>query len=248
MIEFIKSWPLHKHFILCEKTSFHMKHSVGLKCHGWLKEKQLRDCFCVVNSTGYFFYLAPLFLERTKLFKLVCVFLKMNEISLSLQVKQWTIFIGSGKILAPKWKLEFLENLYPLPFPPIKEVLILYYISGYQCFDDIGSFRRSYPLKDLCNSGNQYFSKWVFHDITNLCMSKDSFKVQDFPGSPVVKAVSFHCSGHRFDPWSVNWILLAAAIKLKNKQNPQIPEVHFKMKKKIFQVQDRIFDASFWLL
>lgn len=100
-----------------------MKHSVGLKCHGWLKEKQPRDCFCVVNSTGCLFYLAPLFLERTKLFKLVCVFLKMNEISLSLQVKQWTIFIGSGKILALKWKLEFLENLYPPPFPPVKEVL-----------------------------------------------------------------------------------------------------------------------------
>lgn len=79
-----------------------MKHSVVLKCYGCLKEKQPHDCFCVVNSTGYFLYLAPLFLERTKLFKLLCVFLKMNEISLSLQVKQWTVFIGSDKILALK--------------------------------------------------------------------------------------------------------------------------------------------------
>ena len=25
---------------------------------------------------------------------------------------------------------------------------------------------------------------------------------RDFPGSPVVKALSFQCRGHRFDPWS----------------------------------------------
>ena len=27
---------------------------------------------------------------------------------------------------------------------------------------------------------------------------------QDFPGVPVVKTLSFHCSGHRFDPWLGN--------------------------------------------
>ena len=75
----------------------------------------------------------------------------------------------------------------------------MYYIGGYQCFNDIGSFKRSYPLKDLYNSGNQYFSKWVFHDITNLCVRKDSFKTQDFPGSPGVKTPCFHCTGHRFE-------------------------------------------------
>ena len=27
--------------------------------------------------------------------------------------------------------------------------------------------------------------------------------LQDFPGSPVVKTLRFHCRGHGFDPWSV---------------------------------------------
>ena len=26
----------------------------------------------------------------------------------------------------------------------------------------------------------------------------------DFPGSPVVKTLCFHCTGHGFDPWSEN--------------------------------------------
>ena len=26
----------------------------------------------------------------------------------------------------------------------------------------------------------------------------------DFPGCPVVRALSFHCRGHRFDPWFGN--------------------------------------------
>ena len=29
-------------------------------------------------------------------------------------------------------------------------------------------------------------------------------KVEDFPGSPVVKTPPFHCRGHGFDPWSGN--------------------------------------------
>lgn len=40
--------------------------------------------------------------RKNKVVQTCVCFLKMNEISLSLQVKQWTIFIGSGKILAPK--------------------------------------------------------------------------------------------------------------------------------------------------
>ena len=32
--------------------------------------------------------------------------------------------------------------------------------------------------------------------------SVESVKVQDFPGTPVVKTPSFHCRGHGFDPWS----------------------------------------------
>ena len=27
---------------------------------------------------------------------------------------------------------------------------------------------------------------------------------RDFPGGPVVKTPSFHCRGHRFDPWPGN--------------------------------------------
>lgn len=101
-----------------------MKHSVELKCCGCLKEKQPHDCFCVVNSTGYFFLPGAIVPWKNKVVQTcVCVFLKMNEISLSLQVKQWTVFIGGDKILALKWKLEFLEHLSPPPFPPIKEVL-----------------------------------------------------------------------------------------------------------------------------
>ena len=27
---------------------------------------------------------------------------------------------------------------------------------------------------------------------------------RDFPGSPVVRTLGFHCRGHRFHPWSGN--------------------------------------------
>ena len=35
------------------------------------------------------------------------------------------------------------------------------------------------------------------------CQSKVILKglARDFPGSPVVKTLHFHCRGHRFDPW-----------------------------------------------
>ena len=38
---------------------------------------------------------------------------------------------------------------------------------------------------------------------TQVCSILED-KKQDFPGSPVVKTLSFHCMGHRFDPWLGN--------------------------------------------
>ena len=37
---------------------------------------------------------------------------------------------------------------------------------------------------------------------------------QEFPGSPEVRALCFHCRGHRFDPWSGNSDLAQSPVKL----------------------------------
>ena len=51
----------------------------------------------------------------------------------------------------------------------------------------------------------------VAHCLSYLCLSFPTYKMAiimvpawDFPGSLVVKTPGFHCSGHRFDPWSRN--------------------------------------------
>ena len=38
---------------------------------------------------------------------------------------------------------------------------------------------------------------------------------RDFPGGPVVRSLSSHCRGHRFDPWLGNKDLESHAVKPK---------------------------------
>ena len=123
MIESIKSWLLHKHFILCEKTS--ISHEALLNWSAMVASRKSNRVIVFVwwTQLATFSTWRHCFLKEQSCSNLCVFFLKMNEISLSLHVKQWTVFIGSDKILALKWKLEFLEHLSPPPFPPIKEVL-----------------------------------------------------------------------------------------------------------------------------
>ena len=124
MIESIKSWLLHKHFILCEKTS--ISHEALCRTEVlWLPQGKATAWLflCGELNSLLFSTWRHCSLKEQSCSNLCVCFWKMNEISLSLQVKQWTVFIGSDKILALQWKLEFLEHLSPPPFPPIKEVL-----------------------------------------------------------------------------------------------------------------------------
>ena len=124
MIESIKSWLLHKHFILCEKTS--ISHEALCRTEVlWLPQGKATSWLflCGELNSLLFSTWRHCSLKEQSCSNLCVCFWKMNEISLSLQVKQWTVFIGSDKILALQWKLEFLEHLSPPPFPPIKEVL-----------------------------------------------------------------------------------------------------------------------------
>ena len=71
------------------------------------------------------FYLTEQLTDKLCLFRfehLAYSFLKMSEVSLSLQGKQLTVFVASDNIWAFKWKLS-LENLY-LP-PDLDSFLIL---------------------------------------------------------------------------------------------------------------------------
>ena len=45
--------------------------------------------------------------------------------------------------------------------------------------------------------------------------NKERGKARDFPGSPVVKTLSFHCRGHGFDPWSGNQDPTSCVVKPK---------------------------------
>ena len=40
--------------------------------------------------------------------------------------------------------------------------------------------------------------------MTSRVTSIKSYNHRDFPGCPVVRALHFHCRGHRFDSWSGN--------------------------------------------
>ena len=37
-------------------------------------------------------------------------------------------------------------------------------------------------------------------------------------GGPVVKTLSFHCRGHRFDPWFGKFCILCSAVKKKKRE------------------------------
>ena len=47
----------------------------------------------------------------------------------------------------------------------------------------------------------------------------------DFPGSPVVKTLCFHCTGHGFDPWSENEDPTCHEVWSKKKKNNSASEI-----------------------
>ena len=52
-------------------------------------------------------------------------------------------------------------------------------------------------------------SKWLWEIDVVRQIARDLPGVREtgfreFPGSPVVRTLCFHCRGHRFDPWSGN--------------------------------------------
>ena len=47
-------------------------------------------------------------------------------------------------------------------------------------------------------------------------------KILEFPENPVVRVLSFHCKGHRFDPWKLRFHMYVAQLPtaaLINKKN-----------------------------
>ena len=50
-------------------------------------------------------------------------------------------------------------------------------------------------------------------------MVKMLISQKDFPGSPVVKTLGFHCRRHGFDPWSGKLCLPCSVGKKKPKQS-----------------------------
>ena len=57
---------------------------------------------------------------------------------------------------------------------------------------------------------------------------KKKIDFQDFPGSPVVKTLGFHCRGCRFDPWSGSHMLCDVAKKIKK----HFPEITIQVKER----------------
>ena len=63
---------------------------------------------------------------------------------------------------------------------------------------------------------NIHEDKPVNKRIARRCIKK--MPSGGFPGGPVVRALSFHCRGHWFDPWSGNSDPTSRAVRPKRKK------------------------------